>query len=492
MRIIVIGAGKVGYTLAEHLISEEHDVTVIDRDEEVINRYSGSLDTICLKGNGANAKILLEAGVEKANIVIASTESDETNMLACLIAKRLGAQYTIARIRDPEFNESQMLLQNELGIDVAINPERATALEISRLLRYPFAGSIESFAKGQVEMVEFRAVETDPIIGIAMKDLSVKVRGLPRILYAMVDRNGTVLIPGDRVFVSGDMLNITEYFRFLGRNKQKVRSVMVLGGGRISYYLSKFIVPMGIHVTLFEMDPVKARRLSELLPKVDVILGDGTDQDLLEEQGLSQMDAFVSLSNRDEENLMTGMYASRCGVPKVIAKNSRTTYLEILNNLGLDSVISPQTITSSTILRYVRARVNSNGTRIERLYRLADGKAEAIEFIARKGDAYINIPLKPLDGLVLDAQLDGQAVVGVVLEVFRVVWFVVQMLDGALAIGAYHDVGTLHAVAQRSINGQCVGQSNSASYRGVEHKAISLIAQRVAHAEIQIGRIPVL
>jgi len=227
---------------------------------------------------------------------------------------------------------------------------------------------------------------------------------MPRILYTIVERNNQVIIPGgdfaihsgDRVFVCGDMMTITEFFRFLGRNKQKVRSVMLLGGGRISYYLSRFIVPLGIHVTLFELDEEKARTLSEALPKVDVIAGDGTDQDLLEEQGLSQMDAFVSLSNRDEENLMTGMYASRHGVPKVIAKNSRVTYMDILNDLGLDSVISPQSITTSTILRYVRARENSNGTRIERLYRLLDGKAEAIEFIARKGDAYIGIPLKDL------------------------------------------------------------------------------------------------
>ena len=396
MRIIVIGAGKVGYVLAEHLIAEEHDVIIIDKNEEVIERCSGSLDALCIRGNGANAKILLEAGVDKSNIVIASTESDETNMLACLISKRLGAGYTIARIRDPEFNESQTLLQNELGIDVAINPERATALEISRLLRYPFAGSIE--------MVEFRAQEADCFVGIPMKDLAGKFPRLPRILYAMVERNNTVMIPGgdftilpgDKVFVSGDMMNITEYFRFLGRNKHKVRSVMMLGGGRISYYLSRFIVPMGIHVTLFEINPVKARLLSEQLPKVDVIVGDGTDQDLLEEQGLSQMDAFVSLSNRDEENLMSGLHASRCGVPKVIAKNSRMAYQEILNDLGLDSVISPQFITSSTILRYVRARENSNGTKIERLYRLVGGKAEAIEFIARKGDSYIGIPLKDL------------------------------------------------------------------------------------------------
>ena len=404
MRIIVIGAGKVGYTLAEHLTQEEHDVTVIDKSDEVIEHCSGSLDVICLKGNGANAKVLLEAGVDKANIVIASTESDESNMLACLIAKRLGARYTICRIRDPEFNESQTFLQNELGIDVAINPERATALEISRLLRYPFAGSIESFARGLVEMVEFRALEKDRIIGIPMKDLHQKVPGLPRILYAMVERNGSVIIPdgnfailpNDKVFVSGDMVTITEFFRFLGRNNQKVRSVMLLGGGRISYYLSRIVVPMGIHVTLFELNPEKARRLSELLPKVDVVLGDGTDQELLQEQGVSQADAFIALSNRDEENLLTALYASRSGVPKTIAKNSRMTYMEILNDLGLDSVISPPYITTSTILRYVRARENGSGTHVERLYRLIDGNAEALEFIARNGDPYIGIPLKDL------------------------------------------------------------------------------------------------
>ena len=404
MRIIIIGAGKVGYTLAERLTAEEHDVIVVDKNEDVVNHCMDSLDVLCIRGNGANAKILLEAGVDHTDIIIASTASDESNMLSCLIAKRLGAKYTIARIRDPEFNESQTLLQNELGIDVAINPERATALEISRLLRYPFAGSIESFAKGQVEMVEFKAQESDAIVNIAMKDLAAKVPGLPRILYTIVERNNQVLIPGgdftirpgDKVFVCGDMISITNIFRFLGRNKQNIRSVMLLGGGRISYYLSRFISPLGIHVTLFELDEEKARALSEALPKVDVIAGDGTDRDLLEEQGLNQMDAFVSLSNRDEENLMTGMFASRHGVPKVIAKNSRTTYMDILNDFGLDSIISPQTIMTSTILRYVRARENSEGTMIERLYRLLDGKAEAIEFIARKGDAYIGIPLKDL------------------------------------------------------------------------------------------------
>ena len=404
MRIILIGAGKVGHILADRLTAEEHDVTIIDNNEEVVDRCQDSMDVMCIKGNGANAKTLVEAGVDRADIVIATTASDETNMLCCLISKRLGAKYTIARIRDPEYNESQLLLQNELGIDVAINPERATALEISKLLRYPFAGSIESFARGQVEMVEFRAQKDDIIIGVPMKDIASTIPNIPHVLYSMVERDGKVIIPGgdffieagDKVHISGNILNITNYFRFLGRNTLKIRSAMVLGGGKITYYLARMIMPIGIHITIFEVNPEKARTLSEQFPKADVILGDGTDQDLLEEQGLAQMDAYISLSSRDEENLLTGMYASRCGVPKVIAKNTRTTYADVLNQLGLDSIVSPQSITCSTILRYVRAREHSKGTEIERLYRLADGKAEAIEFIAREGDSYIGTALKDL------------------------------------------------------------------------------------------------
>ena len=404
MRIILIGAGKVGHNLADRLTAEEHDVTVVDNDDEVIDRCQDSMDVMCIRGNGSNAKTLVEAGVDRADIVIATTASDETNMLCCLLSKRLGAKYSIARIRDPEFNESQLLLQNEMGIDVAINPERATALEISKLLRYPYAGSIESFARGQVEMVEFRAQKEDMIVGIPLREISSRVKGIPHVLYTMVERDDQVFIPGgdfviqpgDKVYISGNVLSITNYFRFLGRNALRIRNVMVLGGGKITYYLARMVIPIGIHLTIFELNPEKARTLSEQFPKADIILGDGTDQDLLEEQGLPQMDAFISLSSRDEENLMTGMYASRCGVPKVISKNTRTAYADLLNKLGLDSILSPQSITCSTILRYVRAREHSEGTEIVRLYRLADGKAEAIEFIARSGDAYINTPLKDL------------------------------------------------------------------------------------------------
>ena len=404
MRILVVGDGKVGHTLAQELISEGHDVVIIDRNDEVVRKAEDMLDAMCIHGNGANAKTLLDAGVEKADIVVAATASDETNMLCCLVAKRLGAKYTIARIRDPEYNESLTLLQHELGIDMTINPERATALEISRLLRFPYASNIESFAKGHVELVEFRAQEGDVIVGRPLKELPAKLPSLPKVLYCAVERDGEVTIPtgdfvihaGDKVHVAGEMVTITDYFRFMGRTAKRVKNVMLLGGGRISYYLAKLLSPAGIHVTMIEIDEEKAELLSAQLPHVDVIAGDGTDQELLEQENLGGMDAFVSLSDRDEENLMTGLYAQQQGLQKVIIKNNRLAYNGVINSLGLDSLVSPRIITCNALLRYVRARVNGGGTAVEKLYRLVDGKAEALEFIAREGDPYIGVPLREL------------------------------------------------------------------------------------------------
>lgn len=404
MRIIVVGDGKVGHSLAENLAREAHDVIIVDQNEDVLRRCEETLDVMCVRGNGATASTLMDAGAEKADILISATASDETNMLCCLMAKKLGAKYTIARIRDPEYNDSLNLLQRELGIDLATNPERATAVEIARLLRFPFASNIETFAKGRVEMVEFRAHENDAMVGLPLHQISRKMHGAPRVLYAAVERGGEVHIPNgnfvirpdDRVFVASDMVSITEYFRYLGKNTLKVRNVMLLGGGRISYYLAKMLVPMGIRVSMTEINEQKAMALSEMLPDVNVIYGDGTDQELLEQEGLRQMDAFVALSNRDEENLMTGLYAVKQGVPKVVVKNSHTAYADIIAEMGLESVVSPKEITCATLLRYVRARSNASGTQIQRLYKLLGGKAEAMEFIARGGDSYIGIPLKDL------------------------------------------------------------------------------------------------
>ena len=255
MRILVVGDGKVGHTLAEHLAREGHDVVIVDRSEEVLQRSEDTLDVLCVRGNGANAATLVDAGADKADIIIAATASDETNMLCCLVAKKLGTKYSIARIRDPEYNDSLTLLQREMGIDMPVNPERATALEISRLLRFPFASNIESFAKGRVEMVEFRAQEHDVVVGHALKDLPRKLNGLPQVLYAAVEREGNVVIPngdfiiraGDRVHVAADMVTITSYFRYLGKNSLRVKNVMLLGGWRdalrseeLHWYLALF------------------------------------------------------------------------------------------------------------------------------------------------------------------------------------------------------------------------------------------------------------
>ena len=404
MRILIVGAGKIGITIAGHLIAEGHDLVIIDRDEEVLKRCEDTLDALCIHGNGANAQTLIEADVSHSDILIAATASDEINMLCCLIGKRLGAKYTIARIRDPEYNNSQTLLQHELGIDMAVNPERATALEISRLLRFPFANEIESFAKGLVEMVEFRAQSKDVVTGCRLKDLAVRLPGLPRVLYAAVERNGQVSIPngdymiaaGDRVLVAGDQLSITNFFRYIGRDSHRIKNVMVLGGGRISYYLARMIVPTGMRVTLFELQPEKARRLSVDLPHVNVLQGDGTNQETLDQEGLSNMDAFIALSDRDEENLMTGLYAASVGVQKVVVKNNRVNYADIIAQMGLESMISPRQITSAIILRYVRARVSGQGTKVEKLYRLLEGKAEALEFVVQAGEPYLGISLKDL------------------------------------------------------------------------------------------------
>ncbi len=404
MRILIVGDGKVGHTLATELLREGHDLTIIDHNETVLRKTEDNLDVICVHGNGANASTLMEAEVERADILIAATATDEINMLCCLIGKHLGAKFAIARIRDPEYNESLQVLQHELGIDMTINPERATAQEISRMLRYPFANNIEPFAKGRVELVEFLAHEGDVIVGKPLKDLTSRHSDLPKVLYCAVEREGEVVIPGgeftihpgDRVHVAADMVTITQFFRHIGRSAKPVKDIMVLGGGRISYYLAKMVERMGIHVSMFEINPEKAKLLSEQLPHADIIEGDGTDQDLLEQENLAGMDAFIALSDRDEENLMTGLYARTHGVPKVIVKTNRYAYKDVIANLGLENQVSPRIITCNTLLRYVRARVNARGTTVEKLYRLVDGKAEALEFIAKKGDPYIGIPLKKL------------------------------------------------------------------------------------------------
>ena len=405
MQIVIIGNGKLGSSLAANLINEGHNVTVIDRSDAAIQRGEEMLDAMFIKGSGVSARTLKEAGVPDADIVIAATTGDEVNMLACLTAKRLGAQYAIARIRDPEYLDSLAFIQKELGIDYILNPDRNTAREISRILRLPFADHIETFARGRVEMVDFRAAQGDPVVGVPLREMYKKNRHLPQVLFCAVERDGEAIIPkgdfviqpGDHVHVVSDVETITAFFTARGRGIDLIRSVMIMGGSRIAYYLASMLIHMQVKVTLIEINPEKARSLSELLPGANVIVGDGTDQELLESEGLTDNHAFVTLSDRDEENLMAGFYAASRGVKKIIVKSGRDNYSSIMHDMGLESIISPKTVACNTILRTVRSRASRSNTSVERMYRLMDGKVEAMEFIAAQGEKYLGVPIKNLN-----------------------------------------------------------------------------------------------
>lgn len=402
MNIIIVGNGKVGYTLAQYLTKDGHDVTILDRSQSALLRASETLDVMCLRGNGANVRTLIEAGVEHADVIVAVTGNDELNMVCCLAAKQLGAKYSIARIRDPEYTESLTMLQKKLDIDQVINPERATAQEISRLLRFPFAINIESFAHGRVEMVEFRVENHDPIINIPLSRLHNRY---PHIQFTAIQRNGSALIPdgasvilpGDRVYATGSRESVTKFFKQLGKDLHRVKSALLIGGGHISYYLAKIIAGMGIYLKLIEIDPQRCLRLSDQLDNVMVICADGTDQEVLDTENISECGAMICLTNRDEENLITGLYGVRHGVRKVIVKVNRSNAMEVMEDLGIDSVVSPKVTTANAILRSVRALNNSRNSVVEKVYGMLSGQVEAYEFTALEGAPYLNIPLNRLN-----------------------------------------------------------------------------------------------
>ncbi len=401
MNIVIVGDGKVGYTLAEYLSKEPHDVTMVDRNLQALNRAQDTLDVMCVRGNGANVATLIEAGVKDADILIAVTTSDETNMVCCLMGKKLGAKYAISRIRDPEYTDSLQMLQEELDIDLVINPERAAAREISRLLRYPFAANLETFAHGKVEMVEFTVSAGDELHGAPLRTLGKR---FSKVLFAAVERDGEPIIPdgefslrvGDKVHVVGEVAGITQFFRRIGRNTQRVRSAMLIGGGHISFYLAEIMQDLGVELKIIELSQLKAELLSERLEHVDVVQGDGTEQELLESEHIRSTDALVCLTDRDEENLITGLYGVKVGVPKVVVKVNRLNYLDLIGNLGVESVISPKITTATAILRQVRALAISQGVAAEKIYRVANGEVEAQEFVAAPGAKYLGKPLSML------------------------------------------------------------------------------------------------
>jgi trk system potassium uptake protein TrkA len=402
MKIIIVGDGKVGYTLAENLSKEDHDVTIVDKNPEALRRAHDNLDVMCIKGSGVSVNVLLEAGIRDADLLLAATSSDEMNMVCALTGKKLGAKRTVARIRDPEYANELSMLKNELDLDMIINPEQATALEIVKLLQFPSALNVESFAKGRVRLIEIKVTDDVPIVGMKLKKIPGRISA--SVLIGAIERQGDVFIPdgeaeimvNDTIYIVGNTLNTFNFCKALGKCTLKVRRVMIVGGGRIGYYLSKMIIQMGMKVKLIEIDKARCLELSELIPEALIIQGDGTNTEFLASENLNEMDAFIAMTGRDEDNLILSLLAKQAGVQKVITKVARINSESLIKALEIDSIVSPRLITANHILQYVRGLKNAQTTSIETLYKTVNGQAEMLEFLVRQDRWYLNTPLKKL------------------------------------------------------------------------------------------------
>ena len=402
MKIIIIGCGKVGFTLARQLSGENHDLVLIDHRAEAMQVPDSPLDLMCVEGSGASIQTLREAGVKDTELVVAVTGSDELNIVCCLIAKKLGARHTVARIRSPEYYREAGLLKREIGLNMIINPEYAAAQEISRLLRVTSAFSVETFARGLVEMIGFPILESDGIAGISLFEYNRKHPN--GVLMCAAVRGKEVFVPngrfvpevGDKVYMVGSQKEIAKFFRTIGRDGNRIRQITVLGGSKIATYLTWAVERVGMKVRIVEQNPEKCIALSDKLPESLIIQGDGTDSAVIESEGLLDTDAFIALTNRDEENLLMAMTAQRHGVKKVIAKMSRPNYIDMMRESGVDSIISPKDITANQISAYVRAMARSAGSAVENVYKPLGGAVEAVEFTATATAKFLDTPLKDL------------------------------------------------------------------------------------------------
>lgn len=402
MNIIIAGCGKVGRALAEQLSREKHDITVIDRKPEAIQQITNIADVRGVVGNGASFEIQMDAGIDTADLMIAVTDADEVNLLCCLIAKKAGGCQTIARVRNPVYHHEIHHIKDELGLSMIINPEWAAAMEMARLLRFPSAIDIDTFANGRIELLRFQLEEQNPLCNNKIKDLHMLSRC--EVLICIVERGNEVLIPsgevelkaGDMISVVASPVNASRFFKTIGIETNQVKNTMIIGGGKISFYLAKRLLEMGIQVKIIEKDRDACERLCEILPKAMIINGDGTDRELLAEEGLAKAEGFAALTNMDEENVMLALYAKSMSKAKKITKVNRNTFDTIIGSLNIGSLIYPKHITSETILQYVRAMQNSIGSNVETLYRLVDGNAEALEFVIKGKSEVTDIPLQEL------------------------------------------------------------------------------------------------
>lgn len=403
MRIIIVGCGKVGTIITEQLSLEGHDITVVDSNSHVIETITNSYDVMGVVGDGASYSVQMEAGVEEADLLIANTDSDEKNLLCCMIAKKAGNCSTIARVRNHTYSKEINFIKEELGLAMAINPEYAAAVEISRLLRFPSAIKIDTFSKGRVEILEFKVAEHSILDGMSLMDLGRKISS--DVLICAAVRGEKIQIPkGNFKIQAGDVLSLIAaprhaktFFKKIGLETHQVKDAMIVGGGMVCVYLAELLIQMGVDVKIIDKDEEKCHQLSALFPEAEIINDDAINQDVLIEEGVDHCSSFVSLTGIDEANIFLSLFArSRSENVKLITKINRISFDNIVNEFNLGSIISPKTLTADRIVRYVRAMQNTIGSNIETLYKIVNKKAEALEFKIQKNSPVIGKPLEEL------------------------------------------------------------------------------------------------
>lgn len=403
MKIIIAGCGKIGITLVENLVNEGHEVVALDSNPDAITDITNVYDAMGVCGSATDCDTLAEAGVEKADLFVAATDADELNMLSCFLAKRMGAAHAIARIRKPEYNDQNLgFMRQQLDLSMSINPEQLAAQELFKVLKLPSAMTVETFSRRNFEMVELRLRPESSMDGLSLSELRKKYAA--KFLVCVVQRGEEVYIPdgsfvlraGDRIGVTATPTEIHRFLRMVGVMQKQAKSVMILGASRMAYYLAKMLLDNGTTVKIIDQDRDRCRQFCDLLPGATMIHGESIQQELLLEEGIGSVDAFVALTGIDEENILMAFYANAQNVPKVVAKINHNQLAAMANNLGLDSIISPKKVVVDVLLRYVRALENSIGGQVETLYKLMDGRAEALEFKVQADFEALQIPLKVL------------------------------------------------------------------------------------------------
>lgn len=402
LKIVIIGCGKVGQTLVEQLSNEGHDITIIDKDSSKVQQISNLFDVMGVIGNGASLEAQKDAGVEHADLIIAVTGSDELNLLCCIIAKQFGKCSAIARVRTPDYSKEANYLRDKLGLAMIINPDLEAAKQTARVLYLPTALEVNSFAHDQAEMIKLKIPEDNILNDMSIAQLGSQITN--DILICAVERDNTLTIPsGGFVLKSGDVISFVStrkvakfFLKKIGFPTKQVHNTMIIGGGRSAYYLANELLHNGVGVKIIENERARCEELSTLLPEAVIINGDGTNADILKEEGIENYDSFVPLTGIDEENVMLTLYAKQISKAKVITKINRISFADVISNLDLGSVIYPKYITSEAIIAYVRAKTASRGSSIETLYHIFDSKAEAIEFSVTKDSGVTGTPLKSL------------------------------------------------------------------------------------------------